>query len=405
MRKYIKRALFFMLCTVLLFSAMLASLPQEKAEARTIYDIESELAEYNNMLSKLKSELASITSDLSKVDSQSGQTSADLQKYQTEIDLLEAEIGVNTAISESYDLKRSEVYSQILITQEDYDYRMAMYKSLMQFIYENSTVNSFELLFSSDSLSDFLTRRDNFNSIMECADALIKEMESSLADLELLNTELAEAQSKYDTYLAELNASKLNYQSKVEQLETIASELGVSYESLSAKYSNTNATVKEVKAKISALEKEREEYYNSNSDFIWPLKRSVSYRVTSYFGTRNDPFGLPKTEFHYGIDIACAKNSPIIASKGGTVTKAEWYGGYGNCVIVYHGNGISTLYAHMTSIASGIKAGVNVKQGDLLGYVGTTGRSTGYHLHFGVIYNGSYVDPDDYLPNGFYTKK
>ncbi len=393
------------MCSVILLGTGLSSLPAEKVEARTIYDIEAELAEYTRMQEALKKELAQVQADLNKVDQQSGQTSDDLRKYQEEIELLEADILINTAYSESYDLKRSEVYSEMLIIQEDYDYRKSMYKSLMQYIYENSEVNSFELLFSSSSMTDYLTRRDNFNSIMECANAIIKEMEQSLDYLKRLEEELKAAQSEYDTYLAALNESKLNYQSKIEQLQTIAGQLGVSYEELANKYASTNSTLKEVKAKIKKLEEERAEYYNSNSEHIWPIKSSVSYRVTSQFGIRNDPFGLPQTEFHKGIDIACAKNSPILATKGGTVTKAEWYGGYGNCVIIYHGNGISTLYAHCTSFASGIKKGVNVKQGDLIAYVGTTGRSTGYHLHFGVIYNGNYVNPNDYLPDGYYTKK
>ena len=95
----------------------------------------------------------------------------------------------------------------------------------------------------------------------------------------------------------------------------------------------------------------------------------------------------------------------------GTVTTAGWNGGYGNCVVIYHGNGISTLYGHMNKIADGVKVGSTVQKGQVIGYVGTTGRSTGYHLHFSVLNTndpnnvGGYVNPDKYLPDGYYVKR
>ncbi len=122
----------------------------------------------------------------------------------------------------------------------------------------------------------------------------------------------------------------------------------------------------------------------SASGFIWP----VAGAVTSGFGWR---WG----RMHEGIDIAAATGTPIGASASGTVIYAGWMSGYGNLVVVDHGGGVATAYAHMSSIAAGVGQGVS--QGQTIGYVGCTGHCFGPHLHFEVRLNGSAVDPLGYL--------
>lgn len=124
------------------------------------------------------------------------------------------------------------------------------------------------------------------------------------------------------------------------------------------------------------------------NSFICPL--SCSYRISSYYGSRADPFtGVASN--HTGIDLAVAKGTPIRASKGGTVITAGWSNTYGNYVIISHSGGYQTLYAHMTKYT--VKKGQVVNQGELIGYVGSTGYSTGPHLHFSVYKNGNLVNP------------
>ena len=324
---------------------------------------------------------------------------------------LQAEYEINIAIKESYDHKKADVAAQIVMTEENYLYHRDMYKNLMQFIYENSSVNTFELLFTSDSIADYLSKRDNFNDIMESAANIMRQIKSNASDLEILQSELTETQQVYEQYLADLAKSELDLQSKVKQYETIAESLGLDAEELREQYSGKNAKIAELKARIKKLEEERNVFYSKDSVFMWPLKPYVSYTLTSYYGYRGNPFGGAGTEWHSGIDLACAVNSEIVASRMGTVTTAGWNGGYGNCVVIYHGNGISTLYGHMNKIADGVKVGSTVQKGQVIGYVGTTGRSTGYHLHFSVLNTndpnnvGGYVNPDKYLPDGYYVKR
>lgn len=426
MKRIIKRSLAFLLGVFMVFAVTATGTSYETAEARTIFDIENELKSYKSELSKLQSEIAQITKNIAELEGKSGQTAELLLQYQAEIEALEIEIDINNGIKESYDLKRAEVISEMEIINEDYEYRISMYRKLMQFIYENNDVNAFELLFSSDSFSDYLTRRDHFNDIMNAANALLKDIEVSISDLEALGAELSETQAKYDEYLTELNRTVLEMERKKVEFETIAAELNIDSETLSQQYKEKNATIVEIKAKIKKLEEERLKYYSSTAAFIWPVKTS-SYRVTSQYGWRGDPFGKPTTEYHKGIDIACSRGTPIVAVKDGIVTRASWNSGYGECVVIYHGDGQSSLYAHCDNSGKNgdlpykgsngkptycVKVGDAVKAGQVIAYVGTTGRSTGYHLHFGVIdtnvytnLGGNYVDPNKYLPNGYYDKK
>lgn len=123
----------------------------------------------------------------------------------------------------------------------------------------------------------------------------------------------------------------------------------------------------------------------------WPLQGSIS----SGFGYRQDPFG-GGTRMHTGIDIPAPTGTPIRAAAAGTVVSAGWNGGYGNAVIIDHGDGLATLYGHQSKLGS--SAGQKVNQGDVIGYVGSTGNSTGPHLHFEVRVNGEPQNPLNYLP-------
>ena len=128
------------------------------------------------------------------------------------------------------------------------------------------------------------------------------------------------------------------------------------------------------------------------SGMMWPTD---SRDITSYFGGRESPGGIGSTN-HMGIDIGAASGTPIYAALPGTVTTAGWYGGYGNAVIIDHGGGLQTLYGHMSAVAA--QAGTNVMPGQVIGFVGSTGNSTGPHLHFSVIQNGQWLDPLMFFP-------
>lgn len=125
---------------------------------------------------------------------------------------------------------------------------------------------------------------------------------------------------------------------------------------------------------------------------MWPTD---SQAITSYFGGRDSPGGIGSTN-HMGVDIGASEGTPIYAALPGTVTTAGWYGGYGNAVIIDHGGGMQTLYGHMSAV--GTSPGMNVMPGQVIGFVGSTGNSTGPHLHFSVIQDGQWLDPLAFFP-------
>ncbi|NEQ52396.1 MAG: peptidoglycan DD-metalloendopeptidase family protein [Leptolyngbya sp. SIO3F4] len=117
--------------------------------------------------------------------------------------------------------------------------------------------------------------------------------------------------------------------------------------------------------------------------------------ISSEFGVRRNPFGGYSYENHEGTDFVAPYGSAIFATADGVVDRSEYYGGYGNTVTIKHGYGYETLYAHMSKIA--VKSGAQVKRGDVVGYLGNTGRSSGPHLHYGIYYKGEAVNPRNHM--------
>ncbi|MBE6578764.1 MAG: hypothetical protein E7651_03030 [Ruminococcaceae bacterium] len=409
------------LCTVsAVFLAVMQNAPAEEVAAKkTIASLDKEIRECEALLSRLQSEQGDLVAQLEEMREQSASNADQAELIAGQIVLLGSQIQLNQSLLQSCDMKRSTAQAELILVQNEYEYYCDLFAELMRFVYENGTVNDFELLFSSDSLSDYLSRRDNFNSIMECVSDLRTSAEQSLLKLEDLTLEYDVACEKYETYLAALEKDQQALEYVMLEFDVLAEELELNLETLTQQYTALGTTYAETMAKLDQLKKDRLELYQQQIDnneatfkpveggFTWPLDEYVSYRITSHYSTRTNPITGVGTEFHSGLDIACAKGSPILAAGGGVVTKSAWYGGYGNCVIIYHGQnnqgvGVTTLYGHASKLIC--EEGQNVKQGDIIALVGTTGRSTGNHLHFSVLLGGEYVDPDDYLPDGYYTK-
>ncbi|MBQ9794217.1 MAG: peptidoglycan DD-metalloendopeptidase family protein [Clostridia bacterium] len=417
-----KKLLCLALCLCLscaVFLATVRSTPAEEVAGRTIADIDKDIKDCEALLSRLQSEQKELAAELENLQGESTTNAEKAELLAGQIVLLGSQIQLNESLLQSCDMKRSTAQAELILVENEYEYYCDLFAELMRFVYENGAVNDFELLFSSDSLSDYLERRDNFNSIMECVSDLRASTEQSLMKLEDLNREYDIACEKYELYLTTLEEEQAALEVAMAEFDLLNEELNLNLETLSERFTSLGTTAAETAAKLEQLKKERLELYQQQIDdnnatfkpvdggFIWPLDEYVSYRITSHYSTRTNPITGVGTEFHSGLDIACAKGSPILAAAGGVVTKSAWYGGYGNCVIIYHGQnnqgvGVTTLYGHASKLIC--EEGQTVKQGDIVALVGTTGRSTGNHLHFSVLLGGEYVDPDDYLPDGYYTK-
>ncbi len=155
-------------------------------------------------------------------------------------------------------------------------------------------------------------------------------------------------------------------------------------------------TVFESEAEENAMEKQLHLIETTSNPSFLPTLWSHLGKINNEFGFRRDPFGERSYEFHAGMDIGGEKGEPVAASANGIVTNAEWTGGYGNMIEIDHGNGLTTRYGHLSQI--GVQLGDAVQRGQIIGLIGSTGRSTGPHLHFELRLNDKSINPRRFLP-------
>ncbi|MDR0952114.1 MAG: peptidoglycan DD-metalloendopeptidase family protein [Oscillospiraceae bacterium] len=258
------------------------------------------------------------------------------------------------------------------------------------------------IIFNASSFTDLLSRLDFVNSIMEND----KQMEDAYI---AAREHVAEVKAEYEATLAEHEATKIQLEDKKAELERqiaaaeqLMRELEEDIERYKAEYAEfeafANSLEDDINRKVAELEAQQKKeemgnYVTGTGTYKWPLP---GYSAGDTFGWRMHPI-LNVNKWHAGEDIGAPSGTPILAADSGTVITANsgnYGGGYGNYVVISHGNGMTTLYAHQSAIA--VSLGQSVTQGQVIGYVGSTGLSTGPHLHFEVRLNGVATDPLSY---------
>lgn len=282
--------------------------------------------------------------------------------------------------------------------KEECDVQYESMKSRIQFIYENPVESLFEMLITSDSISDFLNKADYVSSLsdydrqmmdklIEIRDQIdLKEqtLEAELEELKLMKNEVAVQKKKVNS---SINKRKGELNSKMTELDDASGEKS-DYKKQLAEQEKLLDEIEEQIARAA----NGNAYEGSVTGFVWPCPAYT--RISSTFGPRPQPMPGASTN-HKGIDLAAPYGSKIVASAAGVVTTSAYSASAGNYVVVSHGNGISTVYMHASALL--VSQGETVEQGQTIARVGSTGYSTGNHLHFGVIKNGTYVNPMGYV--------
>lgn len=326
---------------------------------------------------------------------------------QQEILLTEEQIAI-------YDEMIAEKEAEAQEAQAAADAQLEVYKTHLRSMEENGTFNFYlSVLFGAKDFGDLLSRIDMITEIME-KDKEVEDSYKEARDFAL------EVKAEYETYKAELDEKKTKLEEEVEQLKSeiaeasqMIADLQSDIDAYTAEYNQMVANEQSVQAQIDALTRQLQEQeaqarqeaeangteapVNSNvtGNYQWPS--SCTY-ITSKYGNRVHPiFGT--TKFHAGVDVGAAAGSSIQAADGGTVSVATYSSSYGNYVMIYHSDGTSTLYAHMSAMA--VTQGQTVNQGDVIGYVGDTGWAEGAHLHFEIRVNGATTDPLAYFSKSF----
>ena len=257
MKNMTAKALSLAICVCLaagaVFCALTGTAPKEVAAERTIETVEEEIKACEALISRLNSELAVLEEQIAQTDGETASTLEQAQLLAAQVAVLETQIELNESLLISCDMKRATAQAELLLVQDEYDYYNELFSELMRFIYENGATNEFELLFSSESLTDYLSRRDNFNSVMESVNDLRLSMEQSLLRLTELNDEYEQVSAQYASHLQTLENDKAALSDSLAELDALTAELGIQSEALAGAYAELSKNITEAKEKLSAL--------------------------------------------------------------------------------------------------------------------------------------------------------
>jgi len=262
-------------------------------------------------------------------------------------------------------------------------------------MYEEGEASYIGLILGADDMVEFLSRVDMVNTILEYDKRVIASLEENTANLEVALEELQYALTLQETAIDDLEANILDARAMAEEALSYMQSLQQNESALLQDYYNAKAQEEELNKKLEERLRQLQEQEKSNyvgGVMDWPLPYDVNYQVSSEFGWRT-LWGAK--DFHLGIDLACAANTPIYASNAGKVIESAYHYSYGHYVLIDHGGGRATLYAHMNE--RWVSSGEKVSQRQQIGLVGTTGSSSGNHLHFEVRENGSVQEPRNYI--------
>ncbi len=372
-------------------------------------DIKAEINSLTAERSDIEDKIESIDAQLSALGDQMEQTMEKKAILDQKNALAQQELDVISEQIEIIDNYMANRLADLEAAREREAEQEEAWLGRLRAMEENSDLSYVQVLFDATSFSDLLTRIDAVSEITEYDEQLFNSYIEARQTVEELEAEAEEMSRINEENKAELEQRRVQLEADIAAANELIAELESSVEGynllrqaqeeadaeLAALISEKQAEYTEAKAKedaaaaaaAAAAGGANANFVSDGTTFLWP---SYTTTLTSYFGNRESPGGIGSTN-HKGIDIGASYGTSIWAAASGTVTLASWNGGYGNCVIVSHSNGYSTLYAHMSSIA--VSAGQTVSQGQVLGYVGSTGNSTGPHLHFGVLAGGTYVNP------------
>lgn len=353
-----------------------------------------------NKKEELENELEDTKAFLEEIEA----LKADEQEY---VKALDAELEV--IAGEIYDLtlqvqeKETEIATtqqEIVVAEEEIAQQYEDMKLRIQYMYENGEISDLQMIFDSQNMADMLNRAEYINQITEYDREMMLKLKAS-------KEALVEKQTQLETEKAELDNLLLEAQTKQEQTQLLVEDKQASisaYEGqIDAAETDAAALEKHIEeqekliAELEEIERQRQlaqiEIMYDGGQMMWPLPGY--YTLSDDYGMRNDPFGGYGQSMHNGIDIPAPAGTPIIAAYDGQVAWSYYNWSAGNWIGIDHGDGVYTVYMHMSKMIA--SEGQYVKKGDVIGLVGTTGSSTGNHLHFAVRLNGSYVNPHDYV--------
>lgn len=342
-----------------------------------------------NKLDKTNDEMERITDAKSENVNKQKDITQRIKKLEGTIQRLESEIEeiANNIVETKNKIETTQ--EELVEAEDNIVDKKDTLNSRLNVMYKNGDIGYLEVLLDSSDFQDLLTRLDMVQKIFNHDVELIKYLKEQRDLIEIKKNTL---EAQRTELIGLMNNSKQKQDNLVVSRGQMAREkqqLIKDHKALEKQEDNLNDLAEKLKKEI-LLKQSAEKYVGGK--MTWPAPGY--FRITSPFGYRVHPI-LKKKKLHTGIDIGISSGKSIVASQHGKVIHSGWYGGYGKVVMIDHGGGIVTLYAHNSSLL--VKEGQQVKKGQNIARAGSTGMSTGPHLHFEVRENGQYIDPLKYL--------
>ena len=357
--------------------------------------LQSNLSAAQAMKKELENAKTALTGDVVELDSQMSEVSNDLLEVQNLLDTKEAELEKTTK-----ELAQAKI---------DVEKQYEDMKLRIKFMYENGTMSYIQILLSSGSFSELLNKAEYIEQVSEYDRNMLQTYQDNLTrlekdlkdqkevleqvkgDVEAKQTEMAGLISDKQTEIEGYESDIQNKEEAIKEYEAMIAEQDSTIKALEASVAAAKAKRTQMTVSDNSTNAADQPHYGGGA-FVWP---APSYtRISDDYGYRTHPIlGIQK--FHSGVDMAAPSGSSILAAADGTVVAATYNATMGNYVMIDHGNGLYTIYMHASALY--VSSGQSVSAGSTIAAVGSTGRSTGAHLHFSVRQNGNYVSPWNYL--------
>lgn len=383
----------------LLAAASAAATPTSNQDR---YDaVQARLAEAQAKIAAAKQREATLGSQVAGFDAQLGVLNEALARLDAQIADVRGKLKTTRARLVKARAELRQAAAKLRATQADLVLQQDLFERHVAAMYKKNDVSCFDVILGSNGWEDLVSRIELVRTVTSSGNDLV-------GALQALRDSVAEQKQQLTASEAELTAAEADLATQSDRLAALRAAEAAKQQVLAAARAAKNGVLQQVatnrrqwEAQESQLQAESGQLAaiiagnssggHGSGQMIWP----VSGVVTSGFGWRIHPIFHTRM-FHSGIDIAAGYGVAIKAADSGKTIYSGWMTGYGNVVVIDHGKGISTLYAHMSS--TGVGSGVSVARGQVIGKVGATGYATGPHLHFEVRLNGNPVDPLGYLP-------
>ena len=389
---FTKRALAAGLMTALLVGALLpGGGPVQHAQAASTSQLKSRLAE-------LKSARAEANAAVEALEGESEKYSEKIAALDYQIQSTRAELNATQKIIDSLTRDIADKQDELDETIAQLDEKQELFETRIRVMYENGDTTYLEVLLSSEDFSDMLTNMEIVSQIMDYDKRIVEEYKALKAQIETQKAALESDRKDKQDYADDLEQAYEEIEAQKKEYKALKAKVDSDLALKKAEAERMLREQDEINDEIAALSRQETAASGGgggkvySGSLVWPCP---SYsRISSQYGYRTHPISGTR-KLHKGLDIAASSGNPVIAAASGTVVKSYFSSSYRNYVVISHGGGLMTAYAHMTRRL--VSAGQTVAAGQQVGTVGSTGNSTGPHLHFEVYVGGSTTNPMNYF--------